>query len=117
MVFGDSAFEEVLLFLDVHHLGEPWEWVGGSAFDEWLEAAGCEATVGDEVDVLLELNEVETDGCYWETVADECFFEADAFGHSGAEVFAELGSPDLWVLVDEIHEEIAEKLDVVGFVT
>ena len=33
LIFSDTAFEEVLFLLDVHHLGEPWEWV----FDTWIE--------------------------------------------------------------------------------
>ena len=33
LIFSDTAFEEVLFLLDIHHLGEPWERI----FDTWIE--------------------------------------------------------------------------------
>jgi len=116
LVFGDFAFEEVLLFFEVDGFGEPGEGVGGF-FVEGLEAAVDEAAVADVVDVLLELGDAEADGGDGETVTDEFFFEADAFGHGLAEVFLEFVRPDLGVLGDESVEEVAEDFDVVGFVT
>lgn len=116
MVFGDTTFEEVLLFFDVHHFGEPGEGVGGGGFAERSETTGGEAAVGDVVDVLFEFGGVETQAGDGETVADEFFFEADAFGHGLAEVLFKFGGPDVGVFIGEVHEEVAEKLDVIGFV-
>ena len=115
MILGDATFEEVLFFFDVHHFCEPWEWVG-DGFVERGEAAGGEAAVGDEVDVGFEIGGVEAEAGDWEAIADEGFFEADALGHGVAEILAEVLGPDVGVFIDEIHEEIAEDLDVVGLV-
>ena len=115
MVFGDSALEEVLFLLDVHHFGEPWEWVG-DGFVERIQAAGDEAAVGDVVDVGFEIGGVEAEAGDWEAIADEGFFQADAFGHGVAEIGAEFLCPDIRVFIDEIHEQVAEDLDVVGFI-
>ena len=51
LVFGDAAFKEILLLLDVDHFGKPREGVFGITY-EWIEAAGHEAAVGDVVDIL-----------------------------------------------------------------
>ena len=115
MVIGDFAFEEVLLFADVHHLGEPGERIGDTGVDGRQTATG-EAAVGDEVDVGLELFGAEADGIDGEAVADEFFFEGDGFAHGVDEFFAELGGPDFLVLFNEIHEQVAEDFDVVGLV-
>src|SRR5690606_28350734 len=50
LVFGDAAFEEVGLLLDIHHFSQPREGIR-HAFVERSEAAGNEAAVGDVVDV------------------------------------------------------------------
>ncbi len=115
LVFGNLSFEEVLFLFKVHGLGEPGEGVFDVA-DEGFEAAVDEATVGDVVDVLLEFFAAESDGADGEAVADEFFFEADAFLHGVAEILLELGGPDVGVLGDEGVEEVAEDFDVVGFV-
>ena len=104
-----------MLLLDVHHLGEPRQRVL-DAGGERGETDALEATVGDIVDIGHELIDRETDGVHGQAVADKFFFELDRLGHEGAQFFLELGGPDLAVLLDEIHEEIAEDLDVVGFV-
>ena len=49
LVFRDAAFEEVLLLLEVHHLGQPGERVGRLG-DERIEA------LEDERDAVLELS-------------------------------------------------------------
>lgn len=60
LIFSDTAFEEVLFLLDIHHLGEPWERV----FDTWIErfeAHAFEAAICDVVNILAELVGAETD--------------------------------------------------------
>ncbi len=116
LVFGDAAFEEVGFLFDVHHFGEPWEWVA-DGFVERSEAAGGEAAVGDVVDVGFEIDGVESKATDREAVADELFFESDAFTHGSAEVFAEILGPDVGIFVDEIHEKVPENFDVIRFVT
>src|SRR5471030_2607529 len=50
LIFGDATLEEVLLLLDVHHLGEPRQRVL-DAGGERGETAAFEAAVGDVVDI------------------------------------------------------------------
>ena len=115
MVFGDFAFEEVLFLFEVHGLGEPREGVFDSAL-EGLEAAVDEAAVGDVVDVLLEFFAAEADSTDGEAVADEFFFETDAFLHGVAKVFLEFLGPDIGILGDKGVEKVAEDFDVIGLV-
>jgi len=100
LVFGDFPFEEVLLLFEVDSFREPREGILGVAAAEGLEAAIDEATIGDVVDVLLELDDGETDGGDWEAVTDELFFEADAFDHGLAEVLLEFRGHDVGVFDD-----------------
>ena len=61
LVLGDATLEEVLLLLDVHHLGQPGQRIlhaGG----ERGEAAAFQAAIGDVVDVGEELIDGEADG-------------------------------------------------------
>ncbi len=115
MILGDAAFEEVLLLLDVHHLGEPREGIFHAGVERG-EAHTLEAAVGDVVDVGDEFLDREADGVDREAVADEVLFQGDTLGHGLAEFLLELGGPNLAVLLDEVHEEIPEKFDVVGLV-
>ena len=115
LIFGDAAFEEVLLLFDVHHLREPWEGIGDT-FVEGREAAGNQTAVGDEVDVFLEVGRVQTDRSDRKTVADEFLLKPDALGHGVAQVFPERVGPDVRIFIDEIHQQVAENLDVVRFI-
>ena len=53
MVFGDTAFKEVLLLLDVHHLRQPREWVL-HILVERLEAYTFEAAIRNKIDETCE---------------------------------------------------------------
>ena len=44
------------------------------------------------------------------------FLQSDAFLHRLAEVFLEVLGPDVRVFIDEVHEQVAEDLDVVGLI-
>ena len=70
MVFGDFTFEEILLLLEVDGFGKPWEGVLGVTAGEWLEVAIDETAIGDVVDVLLELDNGESDRINREAVAE-----------------------------------------------
>ncbi len=115
LVFGDAAFEEVLLLLDVHHLSEPWEGVFHAGLER-LQADVFEAAVCDVINVLAELIGAETDGIHRQAVADEVLLERDGFAHEVAELFFEFGRPDIFVLFDQIHDQVTEDFDVVGLV-
>ena len=51
-----------------------------------------------------------------QAVADELLLETHGLCHGGAEILAEILRPDVRIFIDEIHEEVAEDLDVVRFV-
>jgi hypothetical protein len=80
------------------------------------EAAAFEAAVGDVVDVGAGIVRVEADGVDRQAVADEVLFEVTPSFMVVAQVLAELGGPDVGVFLDEVHEQVAEELDVVGLV-
>ncbi len=115
LVLGDAPFEEVLLLLDVHHLGEPRKWVLDAAVQR-SQAAAFEATVRDEINVGDKFGFAQADGIDRQAVADELLLERHGFRHRRPELFLELGRPDLAVLLDEVHEQIPEHLDVVRLV-
>ncbi len=66
---------------------------------------------------MAEFVGAETEGVDWEAVTDELFLEIDRLAHELGEFLAEFRRPDILVLLDEIHEEIAEDLDVIGLIT
>ena len=115
LVFCDATFEEVLLLLDVHHLGEPREGVLDAGV-EGFEFAVDQAAVADVVDVLLKFLRAETDGVDRKAVADEFLFEVDGSSHQAAQFLLEFGRPDLGVFLHQVHDQVAEDLNVVGFV-
>ena len=116
LIIRDLAFEEILLFTDVHHFRQPRQRIGDAWIENWQSATG-KAAVGDVVGVLLEFFGAQSYRVDGQAVTDEFFFQSDTFAHGFDEVFTELLSPDVWILFDEIHEQIAEDFDVIGFVT
>ena len=65
----------------------------------------------------MEVLDVEANGSNRQAVADEILFELNRFGHGLAKFFFEVIGPDFWVLVGEIHQQVAKEFDVVRLVT
>ncbi len=116
LILGDFLLEKVGLLFDVHRLGEPGKGIPDSGM-QGVESDTFEPTISDEVDVLAEIGRVEPNGADGEAVIDELLLQRDSLLHCVDEILFEIRGPDLHVFTDEIHEEVAEHLDVIGFVT
>ena len=65
----------------------------------------------------MEVLDVEANGGYGQAVADEVFLQLDRLGHGLAELLFKVVRPDLRVLCNEFTEQVAQELDVIGFIT
>src|SRR5262245_29230062 len=52
-----------------------------------------------------------------QAILDELLFQPDGLRHCGAQILAKIFPPDIRILVDQLDEELSEKLNVIRFVS
>src|SRR5689334_22559981 len=88
LVLDDARLEEVLLLLEIDHLGHPWERVV-RLVEQRVDAYLLAAPIRDEAQVLLEHRRIQAQHTPRHRVLGVCVLEVDAFLHEPADLLAE----------------------------
>src|SRR5690606_4130594 len=115
LIFDDACLKKVAFFLQIDHLGHPWEGVFFLA-EQRLNADLLAAAIGDEAQIRLEHRCVQAKHATRHGVLSVSIFKVYSRFEEFSNLFAELRRPQMRVLkfdgVDQVDAEIA----VHGFV-
>src|ERR1700722_10523153 len=86
------------------------------AAGERRQTAAFKAAIGDVVDIGLEVFEPQAHRVDGQAVTNEILLKGYRLAHQAAKLLLVFRGPYLPVLLDQVHEQVTEDLDVVGLV-